>query len=221
MPPVAVNARQEALEKRSLAQRAYDALEHRIVTLDLAPGSWLREQDIAARLGFGRTPVREALQRLASHGVVIVRPRKGVQVTTLRHEELAAVLETRRVLERLQVVKASERADDGQRRRLHGLADGLRRMEDDAESYYRQDRELDRAVAAAAANPYLARSLEPLRVHCRRLWFAQHAAAETGQLAGAHAALAVSIADGHAAEAVRIANGILAHAEESLKSLIT
>ena len=57
-------------ENRSLAEQAYDELERRLVTLELGPGQFLLEKELSKTLGLGRTPVREAVQRLAAHGLL-------------------------------------------------------------------------------------------------------------------------------------------------------
>src|SRR5277367_6085233 len=65
----------------SLTERAYRELEEQIVTLRLAPGSPVSEASLSKRLGIGRTPVREALQRLARERLVVILPRRGILVS--------------------------------------------------------------------------------------------------------------------------------------------
>ncbi len=64
----------------SLTERAYRELEEQIVTLRLAPGAVVTEASLALRLGIGRTPIREALQRLARERLVVILPRRGVVI---------------------------------------------------------------------------------------------------------------------------------------------
>src|SRR6478736_3831513 len=64
----------------SLAEKAYDAIRDLIVSLELAPGAVIDERELMERLGIGRTPVREALRRLAHEGLVEVYPRRGMFV---------------------------------------------------------------------------------------------------------------------------------------------
>ena len=67
--------------RSSLSERAYFAIRELIVTLDLEPGATVSERELMHRLGFGRTPVREALQRLANERLVDVYPRRGMFVS--------------------------------------------------------------------------------------------------------------------------------------------
>ncbi len=84
-----------------LTDQAYRAIEEEIVTLRLRPGTILSEQLLAQRFKIGRTPVREALQRLANEGLVIILPRKGILVSDINPREQLLVLEVRREIERL------------------------------------------------------------------------------------------------------------------------
>ena len=72
--------RSRAVEQRNgtLTDRAYRELEEMIVTLRLLPGTVLSEQALSVRLKIGRTPIREALQRLARDGLVVIMPRRGM-----------------------------------------------------------------------------------------------------------------------------------------------
>ncbi|MDX1380572.1 MAG: GntR family transcriptional regulator, partial [Xanthomonadales bacterium] len=89
-----------------LSEQAYAALEQRLVTLDLPPGMLVTERDLVELTGIGRTPVREAVLRLADEGLLQVLPRKGLQVAPVSRRQLARVLELRRAVERLVVTAA-------------------------------------------------------------------------------------------------------------------
>jgi DNA-binding GntR family transcriptional regulator len=193
----------------SLAERAYRSLEERLVTLQLAPGALVQEKELAAVLGIGRTPVREAIQKLEGHGILQILPRKGLMVAPVRRSELLQVVEARRVLERLMVVKASERADADQRGALAVLATHLESAEDDLAAFFRLDRRLDYLLKSACGNRYLVRALAPLHMHCRRLWYLHRDRQNRHQAALLHAALARSVAEGDGSGAVRALNGII------------
>ena len=81
------------------AREAYRALERMIVTLELAPGSVATEGALIERLGLGRTPVREAIQRLAWEGLLEVRPRAGIAIAPLHAGDWLRVLDARRGVE--------------------------------------------------------------------------------------------------------------------------
>ena len=82
----------------SQTDQAYSVLEEQIVTLRLAPGAVWSETRLAGELGFGRTPVREALQRLARESLVLILPRKGILVAEINPRKQLLVLEVRREL---------------------------------------------------------------------------------------------------------------------------
>src|SRR4029079_11997900 len=88
----------------------------RIVTLQLLPGTVLSEQALALRLKIGRTPIREALQRLARDGLVVIMPRRGIMVSEINLKLQLRLLEVRRELERLMASLAAERATTAERR---------------------------------------------------------------------------------------------------------
>src|ERR1043166_8641385 len=83
----------------TLTDRAYRELEEMIVTLQLSPGTVLSEQALAVRLKIGRTPIREALQRLARDGLVVIMPRRGIMVSEINLRLQLRLLEGRRGLE--------------------------------------------------------------------------------------------------------------------------
>ena len=97
-------------ESVSFADRAYYAIRELIVTLELPPGSVVREPELTERLGIGRTPVREALRRLAQERLVEVFPRRGMFVTEVDARDLARLCEVRVALEPEAARLAAERA---------------------------------------------------------------------------------------------------------------
>lgn len=203
----------------SLADQAYDALETQLVTLAWPPGAAVQEQELAAAVGIGRTPVREAVQRLAAHGLLQIIPRKGLRVAPVQRSELARIVEVRRVLERLQVAKAVERADSQQQQGLALLAAQFTRVGDRLERYMQLDVALDNLLGEAAGNPWLVRGLAPLHAHCRRLWFLQRGRFDLPRAADLHAALANAVAQADGSGAIRALNGIIAVLEEQLGAL--
>jgi DNA-binding GntR family transcriptional regulator len=84
-------------------------LEREIVTGALAPGSVLRQEHLSERFAVSRTPVREALRRLAALGLVSFEPNRGVRVRTLSHDELYEAFLVRAELESLATALAAPR----------------------------------------------------------------------------------------------------------------
>src|SRR5882762_9088878 len=106
---------------QSLADKAYHAIRGLIVSLELAPGALIDERELIEQLEIGRTPVREALRRLAHEGLVEVYPRRGMFVTGVDVRELARLSEVRAVLEPEAARLAAERATDADRADVVGL----------------------------------------------------------------------------------------------------
>ncbi|MDX2155216.1 MAG: GntR family transcriptional regulator [Hyphomicrobiaceae bacterium] len=193
--------RTEAGACHSLTDDAYAALEERIVTLEMPPGAHLSEQTLCQQVGLGRTPVREALQRLAREGLVTVMPRKGVQVTETDPERQLLVLEVRREVERLLSRTAASRANAAQRDELREIADGMERAAEtsDDRAFMRLDRAMNLLVMAAAHNEYASGAMRLINGQSRRFWFQHYkAAADLPLCARLHAAQARAIAAGDA-----------------------
>jgi DNA-binding GntR family transcriptional regulator len=205
--------------RHSLADRAYALLEERLVTLQLQPGMAVQEKDLAEAIGLGRTPVREAIQRLAGESLLTVIPRKGLLVSPVLRSELAQIVEVRRVLERLLVVKAAERASPDQRRALQALAAHIDRVAAAPDVFFRLDRRLDELLGVACGNRHLVRALAPMHAHCRRLWYLNRERLELEAATELHAALARAVAAGEGAGAVRALNGIIAVLETLVREL--
>jgi len=111
----------------TLTEKAYAQIEELIVTLQLPPGTVLSELVLADRLGIGRTPIREALQRLSRDGLVNILPRRGVLVSDIDLRSQLRLLEVRRELERLMARGAAERASDEERAQFAEIARGMNR----------------------------------------------------------------------------------------------
>lgn len=177
-------------QTQSLADQAYERLEALIVTLLLPPGTLLSEADVSERVGIGRTPVREALQRLASDRLVRALPRKGIYVTEINITDHLALLETRRVLDRLVASRAARRATPDQRMALQDCHKAMQQAaaQMDLAAFLREDKTCDTILEAASRNPFAARALAPLHAHCRRFWYRYregHDLARSAQLHGA------------------------------------
>lgn len=177
----------------SLVERAYAQLEEMIVTLELEPGTVLSEQALSSELGIGRTPIREALQRLAREGLVVILPRKGILVSELNPRKQLLVLEVRRELERLMARKSAERCTEEERQRFEAIADGMEAAADanDDVTFMRYDKELNELIATAAHNEYAYRAVDLMHGLSRRFWYQHYReAADLPLCARLHAALA-------------------------------
>ena len=156
----------------SLADRAFEVLEQQLVTLELAPGSILSEAQLNERVGLGRTPVREAMLRLAQQGLIQVMPRRGLLITPIDTAALLQVIEARRPLEHRIVRLAALNARDDQRSALAALARELAVSHDRHDAFLRLEIEMEELLDDCAGNPFLQAAVAPLRTHCRRFWYA-------------------------------------------------
>lgn len=207
----------------TLTEQAYYLLEEMIVTLTLAPGSVLSEQALSIQLGIGRTPIREALQRLAREGLVLVLPRKAIIVTETDPNRQLLVLEVRRELERLLARASAERATEDERRRFQAIADGMdaaAKTNDDI-AFMRLDRELNTLLAVAAHNEYAARAIRLLNGHSRRFWYLHYKeAADLPKCARLHADEARAVAKGNAARAMAASDKLMDYVESFTRATV-
>ena len=154
-----------------LADRAYFGLRDRIVDLRLPPGSTLREDELMRELGIGRTPLREAIKRLALEHLVEVRPRRGTLVTDVHAEDIARFDEVRAALEPHAARMAAERMSDELREEGLLLATELDAATGaDAEVLLRLDERIHRFAWRASCNPYLEATLEGYWALSLRVW---------------------------------------------------
>jgi DNA-binding GntR family transcriptional regulator len=156
-----------------IADRAYVQLRDRIVTLALGPGTALREDALMRELQIGRTPLREAVKRLALEGLVEVRPRSGTYVTHVEASDIVHIAELRAELESQAARLAAKRMTDELRALAADLIVELDRVEDvgGIEASMRLDERVHRFVWAAAANPYLEDALERFWALSLRIWY--------------------------------------------------
>ncbi|MCJ8051796.1 GntR family transcriptional regulator [Shinella curvata] len=159
----------------SQAHLAYLALEGLIVTLKLKPGSLVTERQLIELAGHGRTPVREAIQKLEWQGLIAVRPRAGLQITDIRPEDHAEVMATRRQLEPLAADLVARHAGEAHREQLVACAQTMTAcsIRSDLEGFLAADKLFDEILEEACPNRFLTGALAPLQTHARRLWFAR------------------------------------------------
>jgi DNA-binding GntR family transcriptional regulator len=162
-------------EDGTLTDRAYRELEEMIVTLQLSPGTVLSEQALAVRLKIGRTPIREALQRLARDGLVVIMPRRGIMVSEINLRLQLRLLEVRRELERLMASLAAERATPDERREFAEVAAAMLAAAAKADdiAFMRLDQQFNILIATAARNEFARRSMGLMNALSRRFWY-QH-----------------------------------------------
>lgn len=215
-------APQPASPKRRETDLAYDAIEVLLSTLQLEPGSPVVETDLVARTGLGRTPVREALLRMVSSGLIVQQPRRGLLVSPIDLAEYLDVIQTRRVLEVLIASCSARRASAGQRQDIVHCAERmvLAAEAGNLEEYMRADHALDLVNHQASENRSAVNCVVPLVVQCRRFWYAYQHEGEMREGARAHLQLAEGIATADEAAAMRGASALLDYLERFARRVI-
>jgi DNA-binding GntR family transcriptional regulator len=157
----------------NLAERAHGLLEEMIVTTRLAPGSTWSEASICEEIGIGRTPVREALQRLAREQLVEIVPRYGVVVTEVSIPEQIMVVEIRRVLDPLIASRAARRASPREKVRIAEYRRNLMGVEGDGDvaDFLRLHYAMRRFLSHCTRNKFLASAVAPIDALSRRFFF--------------------------------------------------
>lgn len=186
-----------------LSHLAYLELENALVTLELAPGALVTEKQLIARSGHGRTPVREAIQKLEWQGLIVVRPRVGLQVAEIRPNDHRQIMEVRRKLEPMAAGLAAANATPDQRL---ALMDCARAMTSAAASgdyggFLTADKQFDVILEAACPNAFLIAALAPLQTHSRRLWYAGRSPQKMDRSVSLHVAVIRAIQQEDASQA--------------------
>jgi DNA-binding GntR family transcriptional regulator len=208
-------------EAASFADRAYYAIRELIVTLELPPGAVLREPELTEQLGIGRTPVREALRRLAQERLVEVFPRRGMFVTKVDVRDLARLCEVRLALEPEAARLAAERATQADLAELREvLAELDVRRKRDPRALIDLDERIHRAIYHASHNPYLAETLEQYYAHALRIWMVALARTNIGAAVSGHHAVLEAVVRGDGARAARLMREHVESFEEAVRDVL-
>ncbi len=168
-----VPSRRRTAPRGLLADRAYRELRDRLVTLRIAPGAPIDEDLIGRELKMGRTPVREAIKRLALENLVTVFPRRGTFASEINITDLAHISDVRTQLEGHAAYRAAQRITEAQREELTGLLDELQasRGNDDLATLMELDARVHRFIYRCAANPFLEETLGRYFNLSLRIWY--------------------------------------------------
>jgi GntR family transcriptional regulator, rspAB operon transcriptional repressor len=179
-----------------------------IIRLELAPGDVVREKVLQRQLGIGRTPIREALQRLARDQFVTVMPRRGMLVSSIDVSELSLLFETRAVMEpyaaRLACMRGTDADWDEMERVIHAAA----HAHGDA-ALLEVDRRCHEIIWNAAGNRFLTDTLDVLYAQSDRVWHMYLAdVADTRHAVDEHAGILELL---RAADADLVASALATH----------
>jgi DNA-binding GntR family transcriptional regulator len=195
-----------------------------IVRLELPPGAAVSEAMLSERLGIGRTPIREALQRLARERLVQILPRRGVIVSDINVKSQLRLLEVRREIERLVARGAARRATDEERARFAELAKGFEqaaRGGDDV-AFLRIDREFNELCLRTARNEFAETAMTAMAALSRRFWYLHYKqAADMPVTAKLHANIARAVARADPGAAATASDALLDNIEAFTRSTVT
>src|SRR5712692_1800132 len=162
----------EPVAARSQSEEAYHRILERVVSLEMPPGSVVNEARLREELKIGRTPIREALQRLARENLVRSIPHRGTFVTDVNITDLARITEVRVVLESHAARLAAEKLGEADRDAIDELLKLVRRgYVTDQRDLMQLDQRIHRAIYRAARNPFLEATLERYFNLSLRLWY--------------------------------------------------
>lgn len=155
----------------SLSNLAYDRIEDMIVHGRVAPGASITTKDLQDVVKLGRTPVHQAVRRLAAETLIQIRPRDGLMISPIDLERDRRLLELRRDMDRFVIRQASRFATANIRNQLLRIVQQLQagRETMSLSEFNTYDRLLDRAMMDAAGEPFLERTLRPLHTVFRRI----------------------------------------------------
>jgi Transcriptional regulators len=156
----------------SLNEQAYLAFRHKLITLRYKPGEYLNTAQVMDDLEIGRTPINQAIHRLATEGLLQIIPRKGVMVAPLSIDDALELIEVRLVNETLCVELASKKVSDVHIHQLHGMNQqiGSACKARDREKMMLLDREFHQVLANIAGNSRLSDILSVIHAQAQRFW---------------------------------------------------
>ena len=154
------------------AEKAYYQTKKDIIRTKMIPGSVISEAQLMEELGFGRTPIREAIKHLQADNLVIVTPRRGMYVADIAVTDLTQIFEVRVALESLAARLATQRITKEQLSKLKVLVDDYKRMDlSDKEVLITIDHAFHSQIIEAAHNKFLSKELEYYYNLSLRIWY--------------------------------------------------
>jgi DNA-binding GntR family transcriptional regulator len=220
----APRAGQKSSRRESLTEQAYAQIEKAIVTLEIPPGSTISELALSEITGIGRTPIREAIQRLAREHLIVILPQRGLLVPEIDVKKQLKLLRTRREVERLVCRSAAKSATPEERDVFAQLAAEFSKAAaaNDDVNFVRLDREFNELCVTAARNEFAEGAMRLMYGLSRRFWYYHYKqAADLPEMARLHGAVAKAIADGDVDAAGRSLDKLLDNIEAFTRVTIT
>jgi DNA-binding GntR family transcriptional regulator len=203
----------------SQADLAYEAVRDLLIRLAIAPGEPMVESELMKRTGFGRTPLREALNRLESERLVNIFPRRGTFAADIHLSDLALITDLREDLEGHAAQRAAERATPMERAALSALIESI--GEGDGEAQMDLDTTVHRSIYSAAHNHFLEETATQYHNLSMRIWrlFVDRMP-DLGSHIDEHRDLLTAIVSGDAAGARGVARAHVRGFESAVRALL-
>jgi DNA-binding GntR family transcriptional regulator len=207
-----------------LASIAYERLKSKLILLDIRPGDPINDVALAAELGVGRTPIREALKRLETDHLVVSYPRRGTFATVVDVTELGAISDIRQILEPHAARRAAENATPHLRTELRATADEIRRLnvvDGDRNNFIREDMRVHHLIYQASGNAHLETVLVRYDNLATRIWcLVIDKLPDLAEHIRNHAPLLEAIADGDGDTAAQLALDHVTGFEQAIRRVL-
>jgi DNA-binding GntR family transcriptional regulator len=214
------SAQTSRFQVQSVADQVYEVLRERIASGEIERGSRLHQEDLAKEFGVSRTPVREALRRLAAEGLVDLFANRGARVATATDEQLRSSYETRLVVEPGAARMAAERGLDGPMALMRAAIAEEERAGRSPAKHFKSNRAFHLALVKATGNPQLVQFMEHVWIGRIGATLYEDRIDSDGLIADhdAHRSIADAIESGDGESAEELARGHLLRAMELLFS---
>jgi DNA-binding GntR family transcriptional regulator len=156
----------------TLAEKTYSIIEEKIVKLEYQPGSFITENFLEKNLKCGRTPIREAIQKLAGEGLIKVLPRKGLLITEININEQLSLVQVRREIERLMAKLAAKNSNINEKKQFKEISTAMKKCrQNDTVKFIKLDRQMNDLLSLSCGNEFVRRSIKLVASLSRRFWF--------------------------------------------------
>ena len=208
----------------SLASLAYQQIKDQLILLDIRPGDPINDVALAAELGVGRTPVREALKRLETDHLVVSYPRRGTFATVVDVTELGAISDIRQLLEPHAARRAAERATAAERTEMRETAAAVRHLQvidGDRTTFINEDLAIHKLIYRATGNPHLEDVLIRYDNLATRIWcLVIDKLPDLAEHVRGHSTLLEAVADGDGDTAARLALEHVVSFEQAIRRVL-
>ena len=211
------------MSKITLAEKIYYDIEEKIVKLEYKPGSFLTENFLETNLRCGRTPIREAIQKLAREGLIKVIPRKGLLVTHIDINDQLNLIQVRRELEKLMAKLSAKNASRAQKDKFLKISKLMKKCKNnDNTRFIKLDKEMNDLLAISCDNEFLRRSMRLVSGLSRRFWFYRNLKSldDLTIIARLHSAVCESICKGDQLNAEKKTEKLMDYIEKFTKDSI-